>query len=136
MNVKVTILAGIALILPALGEGASAQPSRLDVIKSRGVLRCGVNPNFAGFALPDNAGQWRGFDVDMCRAVAAAVLGPVPADPLRMTEPRVVRLRGRPQSRSVRVDGGHRRGPPQCSPTPRHTRARPGRGELGRVLEK
>ena len=44
-------------------------------MKSRGVLRCGVNPNFAGFSLPDNDGRWRGFDVDMCRAVAAAVLG-------------------------------------------------------------
>ena len=34
-----------------------------------------MNPNFAGFALPDSAGHWRGFDVDMCRAVAAAALG-------------------------------------------------------------
>ena len=54
---------------------ALAQSSRLEVVKARGILRCGVNPNFVGFALPDSAGQWRGFDVDMCRAVAAAVLG-------------------------------------------------------------
>ena len=75
MNFKVAIVAAIALLTPALVQPASAQSSRLDVVKSRGALRCGVNPNFAGFALPDSAGQWRGFDVDMCRAVAAAVLG-------------------------------------------------------------
>src|SRR5438874_207051 len=74
MKLRVCILAGIALIVP-LVQPASAQTSRLDVVKSRGILRCGVNPNFVGFALPDSAGQWRGFDVDMCRAVAAAVLG-------------------------------------------------------------
>ena len=75
MKLKASILAGIALIVPTLVEPAWAQSSRLDVVKSRGILRCGVNPNFAGFALPDSTGQWRGFDVDMCRAVAAAVLG-------------------------------------------------------------
>jgi len=52
-----------------------AQSSRLDVVKSRGTLLCGVNPSFAGFSLPDSAGQWHGFDVDICRAVAAAVFG-------------------------------------------------------------
>src|SRR5262245_54109307 len=75
MKLKFSILAGIVLALPALGHSAWAQSSRLEVVKARGVLRCGVNPNFVGFALPDSAGQWRGFDVDMCRAVAAAVLG-------------------------------------------------------------
>jgi general L-amino acid transport system substrate-binding protein len=45
------------------------------VVKSRGTLLCGVNPSFAGFSLPDSAGQWHGFDVDICRAVAAAVFG-------------------------------------------------------------
>src|SRR5580765_8255627 len=73
MKLKVSVLAAIVLALPTFT--AWAQSSRLDVVKSRGVLRCGVNPNFAGFALPDSAGNWRGFDVDMCRAVAAAVLG-------------------------------------------------------------
>ena len=61
MKFKASILAGIALIVPTLVEPAWAQSSRLDVVKSRGILRCGVNPNFAGFALPDSAGQWRGF---------------------------------------------------------------------------
>ncbi len=75
MTIRVSLLAGIALLLPALVQPADAQSSRLDVVKARAILRCGVNPNFVGFSLPDSAGHWRGFDVDMCRAVAAAALG-------------------------------------------------------------
>jgi general L-amino acid transport system substrate-binding protein len=53
-----------------------ARPSpTLAAIRKRGWLSCGVNPGLAGFAYPDNGGTWRGFDVDICRAVAAAVLG-------------------------------------------------------------
>ena len=47
----------------------------LAAIKARGRLLCGVNSGLAGFALRDNNGVWRGFDVDYCRALAAAVLG-------------------------------------------------------------
>jgi general L-amino acid transport system substrate-binding protein len=75
MTLRATILVCVALALPALVQPVCAQSSRLDVVKSRGALRCGVNPNFAGFALADSAGRWRGFDVDMCRAVASAVFG-------------------------------------------------------------
>jgi general L-amino acid transport system substrate-binding protein len=75
MKLRVPIIVGIVLSVPALFHSAVAQTSRLDVVKARGILRCGVNPNFAGFALPDSAGHWRGFDVDMWRAVAAAALG-------------------------------------------------------------
>lgn len=44
-------------------------------ILDRGSLICGVNPGLAGFAAVNDAGQYEGFDVDFCRAVAAAVLG-------------------------------------------------------------
>jgi general L-amino acid transport system substrate-binding protein len=47
----------------------------LAAVRARGRLRCGVNPGLAGFALPDSRGNWRGFDADFCRALAAAVLG-------------------------------------------------------------
>ena len=47
----------------------------LAAIKARGWLSCGVNPGLAGFAYADDRGVWRGFDVDICRAVAAATLG-------------------------------------------------------------
>jgi general L-amino acid transport system substrate-binding protein len=43
-------------------------------VRARGRLKCGVS-QAAGFATPDDAGRWRGFDVDFCRAIAAAVLG-------------------------------------------------------------
>lgn len=52
-----------------------ASSSTLGMIRKRGVLICGVNPGLPGFAFPDARGQWRGFDVDICRAVAAATLG-------------------------------------------------------------
>lgn len=74
MTLRSFLAAIIALfLLPSIG--AWAQSQRLEVVKSRGTLRCGVNPSFAGFSLPDNAGNWRGFDIDICRAVAAAVFG-------------------------------------------------------------
>jgi general L-amino acid transport system substrate-binding protein len=44
-------------------------------VRARGRLNCGVNPDLPGFAQRDEDGAWRGFDVDLCRAVAAAVIG-------------------------------------------------------------
>jgi len=49
--------------------------STLDDVKARGVLKCGTNTGLAGFGLPNDAGVWEGIDVDVCRAVAAAVFG-------------------------------------------------------------
>jgi general L-amino acid transport system substrate-binding protein len=45
------------------------------VVKERGFLKCGSNTGLAGFGLPNDAGVWEGIDVDVCRAVAAAVFG-------------------------------------------------------------
>jgi general L-amino acid transport system substrate-binding protein len=53
----------------------AAASKTLKAIKARGELRCGVNPELPGFAFQDNGGRWRGFNVDFCRALAAAVLG-------------------------------------------------------------
>lgn len=47
----------------------------LTAIKQRGHLNCGVNQGLVGFAYTDNRGAWRGFDVDFCRATAAAIFG-------------------------------------------------------------
>lgn len=53
-----------------------ATPSKtLTAVKARGYLNCGVHPGLPGFAFPDVKGVWQGFDVDICRAVAAATLG-------------------------------------------------------------
>ena len=59
-----------------LGFGASAASAAvLDDVKAKGFVQCGVNTGLAGFASPDAAGNWTGFDVDYCKAVAAAVFG-------------------------------------------------------------
>ncbi|MDA1284189.1 MAG: amino acid ABC transporter substrate-binding protein [Proteobacteria bacterium] len=47
----------------------------LNDVKARGMLKCGSNTGLVGFAAPDDAGVWKGVDVDVCRAVAAAVFG-------------------------------------------------------------
>lgn len=51
------------------------QASTLEQVKQRGMLHCGISTGLPGFAEKNSSGQWTGFDVDMCRAVAAAVLG-------------------------------------------------------------
>jgi general L-amino acid transport system substrate-binding protein len=54
-------------------ELVAAQTSTLDTVKGRGQLQCGVSTGLAGFGAPNDAGQWQGLDVDICRAVSAAV---------------------------------------------------------------
>ena len=70
------LLAACGAAAVAFGFAASAQAgATLDAIKQRGFVECGVNTGLAGFALPDSQGKWTGFDVDTCRAMAAAVFG-------------------------------------------------------------
>ncbi len=64
---------GIAAVVLMAASVASA--GTLDDIRQRGHLQCGINTGVVGFAAPDDKGVWRGFDVDVCRAVAAAVFG-------------------------------------------------------------
>jgi general L-amino acid transport system substrate-binding protein len=52
-----------------------ASAGTLDDVKARGELNCGVTTGLTGFGVPDANGNWSGFDVAVCRAVAAAVLG-------------------------------------------------------------
>lgn len=64
-----------AAVLALAGGVTVAQADTLDTVRQRGVLHCGVTTGFAGFSAPDSQGNWKGLDVDMCRAVAAAVFG-------------------------------------------------------------
>jgi general L-amino acid transport system substrate-binding protein len=67
--------AGIAAAA-LMGVGGPAHAGKdLDAVKARGQLICGVNTGVAGFALADSQGKWVGLDVDVCRAVAAAIFG-------------------------------------------------------------
>ncbi len=60
----------------AVGLAAGvAGAQTLQEVQDRGQLRCGVSTGLVGFAAPDSSGEWQGFDVAICRAVAAAVLG-------------------------------------------------------------
>ncbi|WP_223424068.1 amino acid ABC transporter substrate-binding protein [Tateyamaria pelophila] len=63
-----------ALAVVSLTAGF-AVAGTLDDVKARGKLNCGVNSGLAGFASEDANGEWKGFDVSICRALAAAVLG-------------------------------------------------------------
>ena len=47
----------------------------LDAVKARGSITCGVNTGVAGFSAPDSKGEWAGIDVDLCKAVSAALFG-------------------------------------------------------------
>jgi len=71
-----TAIATLALAA-ALGSHCSAASAEgggtLDTVKQRGMLDCGVTQGLSGFSSPDDQGNWTGFDVDMCRAVAAAI---------------------------------------------------------------
>jgi general L-amino acid transport system substrate-binding protein len=62
-------------LMLALGATPVLAQSTLDNVRSKGYVQCGVNTGLAGFSLPDSKGVWRGIDVDVCRAIAAAVLG-------------------------------------------------------------
>jgi general L-amino acid transport system substrate-binding protein len=57
------------------GTAAAASAATLDDVKAKGFLQCGVNTGLAGFAAPNDQGEWTGLDVDYCRAVAAAIFG-------------------------------------------------------------
>ncbi len=70
---KKSVLLGTIAAVGVLAGAASA--ATLDDVKANGVLKCGVSTGLVGFAAPDANGRWEGFDVAVCRAVAAAVLG-------------------------------------------------------------
>jgi general L-amino acid transport system substrate-binding protein len=63
-----------ALLAFTTPTNVHAQATAGAVIK-KGFIQCGVNTGLAGFSQPDSKGEWRGIDVDLCRAVAAALFG-------------------------------------------------------------
>ena len=70
--------AGEATTAPVSTQAQDLAPvdqDLLDVVLARGVLSCGVNEILPGFGYKDSSGAFTGFDVDLCRAVAAAILG-------------------------------------------------------------
>ena len=71
-----SLVAMVAVLFTFTTETMAAKKSKtLKNVQKKGFLRCGVSQGVPGFSNPDAAGSWTGIDVDVCRAVAAAVLG-------------------------------------------------------------
>ena len=68
---RVSLVVTLALAAGLSAQAASAQT--LKTVKDRGMLSCGVSQGLPGFSSPDDKGNWTGLDVDVCRAIAAAV---------------------------------------------------------------
>jgi general L-amino acid transport system substrate-binding protein len=64
---------GLVLFGAALAASSTAFAGTLETVKQRGTLNCGVSTGLLGFSAKDEAGQWSGFDVDFCKALAAAI---------------------------------------------------------------
>lgn len=68
---RVTLALSLALAAGLSAQAADAQT--LKTVKDRGMLSCGVSQGLPGFSSPDDKGNWTGLDVDVCRALAAAI---------------------------------------------------------------
>ena len=70
-NIRITILSVICSLVMV----PSAFAGTLDTVKDQGFFNCGVSQGVPGFSNPDSDGNWSGIDVDVCRAVSAAIFG-------------------------------------------------------------
>jgi len=67
------LLKRVALVAPAIVASAAYAGTTFDAVKQRGQVLCGISDGIPGFSALDGQGQWRGIEVDLCRAVAAAM---------------------------------------------------------------
>jgi len=74
---KLPVKTSLAVLAATLGLASAPAfaGKTIDAIKARGQLVCGVNTGLAGFSQADSAGNWSGLDVDVCKAIAASLLG-------------------------------------------------------------
>ena len=70
---RTPVIAAAAVL--ALASGSAFAGATLDAVKSKGFVQCGVSTGLPGFSSADDKGRWSGLDVDVCRAVAAAIFG-------------------------------------------------------------
>jgi general L-amino acid transport system substrate-binding protein len=77
---RLVILTAVTLLTLFPG-GYPVRAQTLKAVKERGTLNCGVSQGLLGFSSMDDKNAWTGFDVDICRAVAAAIFG----DPAKVT---------------------------------------------------
>ena len=69
------ILCLSALVFTVASTAQLRAQATAAAVTQKGFLQCGVNTGLAGFSQPDGKGEWHGLDVDLCRAVAAALFG-------------------------------------------------------------
>jgi len=77
LHVASTVCVASVLWIGGIIAPSSTIAGTLDDVRARGVLICGVSEGLPGFSEKDSSGVWRGFDVDFCKAVAAAVFGDI-----------------------------------------------------------
>jgi general L-amino acid transport system substrate-binding protein len=70
-----TAIAVLSAAIFALAAATAHAGATFDAVKKKGFVQCGVNTGLAGFSAPDEKGVWKGIDVDVCRAIAAAMFG-------------------------------------------------------------
>jgi general L-amino acid transport system substrate-binding protein len=83
------VLSALIMLGAGLLFSGAASAQTLEKVKARGNVVCGVNPDLLGFSTKDAQGSWSGFDVDLCRALAAAIFNDpskVQFTPLSTTE--------------------------------------------------
>ena len=78
---RLGVFAAVASLALVLASATRCEAQTLKAVKERGVLNCGVSLGLMGFSSTDEKGAWTGFDVDFCRAVAAAIFD----DPAKVT---------------------------------------------------
>lgn len=71
---RLVVAVGLATLAALPGPSASAGQT-FDAVKAKGYVQCAVNTGLAGFSFADNQGKWTGLDVDLCKAIAAAMFG-------------------------------------------------------------
>src|ERR1700724_3922454 len=69
--IRVVRAAGVGLGLAGVAQAGAT----LDKVKQAGQISCGVGTGIAGFGAPDSQGRWAGFNIDICRALSAAIFG-------------------------------------------------------------
>ena len=72
---RIRMIAPLAAIASAVIAAPSLAGPTLDGVRAKGHVQCGVSQGLPGFSNPNDKGAWSGIDVDVCRAIAAAVLG-------------------------------------------------------------
>ena len=82
-NHFITSFIGLVLLCSGCASLSKGESSRLELIQNRGELKCGVSGKIPGFSFLSGDGSYKGLDVDICRAMAAAFIGDAKKDQYR-----------------------------------------------------